>query len=72
MKLEGKLPIPTLTATVLPAIGRAPRLIVVHGAPGWQRRMTATRTGGVHICKSCGEPGHHQGSKRCPLTGRQP
>lgn len=65
MKLEGTLPVPRLTATVLPAIGRAPRLVIIHGDRGWRRRLENPPTGHVHICQGCGEPGHHRGSQRC-------
>lgn len=45
MKLEGALPIPTLTATVLNAIGRSPRTVVVHGSRDWKRRIAEPSTG---------------------------
>lgn len=66
MKPAYTLPIPRLIATVLPAIGRAPREVVIHDGPLWKRRIRQAplRRGGVHHCSSCGSDEHNV--RRCP------
>lgn len=59
------LPIPSLTATLLPALGRQLREVVIHGEPGWMARIRSApeRRNGVHHCARCGSPDHNV--RRC-------
>lgn len=60
-----QLPVPSLTATVLPAISREARKVVVHGSPDWRFRAGLTvRVKRVLApgCKLCGERGHNRRS----------
>ncbi len=62
MKLEGTLPIPTLTATLGPAIGKAWRTVRIDGA----RKRGPGRGRGVRICTRCRGKGHQRNSFDCP------
>lgn len=59
------LPVPSLTATLLPAIGGQPREVVIHGEGAWQRRIRQAplRVNGVHHCSRCGSSEHNV--RRC-------
>ena len=65
MKLAGTLPVPRLTATLLPMIGGQPREVVIHGEPLWKRRIKQAplRRGNVHHCSACGSDEHNV--RRC-------
>jgi hypothetical protein len=68
------LPVPRLTATILPAPADAPRhylrFAVIHGSPGWQRRIVATtRVANKHHCGACGSADHNSRNLRCPAWG---
>ena len=68
MKLEGYVPIPSLSGTLLPAIGRAPREVVMHGSRNWKSRIAAPpiKRKNTHHCGACGESGHNRASRKCP------
>ena len=66
------LPIPRLTATLLPAIGRQPREVVLHEGSGWERRLSRA-LGPPHEdrrknprCTACSQSGHNSRSPSCP------
>lgn len=63
--MKAALPVPTLTATLLPSIGRQPREVVIHGEGEWQERIRRApeRHNGVHHCTRCGSRDHNV--RRC-------
>lgn len=67
-KLKGALPIPSLTATILPAIGRQRRQVVIHGDAGWKRAIASPNRMRVHHCANCGEANHN--SRSCAKAAR--
>lgn len=64
------LPVPSLTATLLPHVGNEKwRPVVVHGSPRWQQRIANPRKGTHGVpqrCSACFGSGHNSRSKRCP------
>ncbi len=62
MKLEGTLPVPTLTATLDEPIGKAPRIVQIAG----ESKRGPGRGRGVRICGACRGEGHQRNSYECP------
>lgn len=64
------LPTPSLTATILPAIGRAPREVAIHGTPEGRRKLrrgTPKKRGAPQIRCACG---CDRTANRCPRRRR--
>jgi hypothetical protein len=66
MKLEGKLPVPSLSAILGDPIGRKPRVVEIVGAPA----RGPGRGRGVRICGVCRGEGHQRNSFDCPKRGQ--